>query len=144
VYHESLAGGLTTGEHVENAKASVAGTNLAAVWGGARSEGQQRLDWGAAGLKVLEPMVWEVEAGIKRVYSLLKARRLYIFSTCKGLLDEFGTYRRKLDEEAQTTEKIDEKRKYHHLDALRYLAVGVTQPRPGSPAVGGERQQMLI
>lgn len=124
LYRESLEGNKTTSEQV----ASVTQYNEynLRAWGGAKSETQQRKDWGAAGLYVAEPPIWEVESGIDRVIALLKEKRLYIFDTCKGIIDEFGTYSRELDSSGQSTDKIKEKSTYHHLDALRYVVSGVS------------------
>jgi len=125
VYRESLEGGLTTREHVQRAQEAARGENLVGCWGGAGSEDQARRDWQNEGWGVGEPFVQDVEGGIARVYGLLKPRRLRIFKTCKGLLDEIGSYRRKLDPTGQPTEDIVDKRTYHRLDALRYFASGL-------------------
>lgn len=128
-YRESLEGGLSTREHVARAKAAARHETLVAVWGGAGSEDQQRADWGAEGLAVQRPPVADVEAGIARVYGLLKRKRLFVFRTCRGLLDELGSYRRKLDPQGQPLEEIVDKRAFHRLDALRYVASGLTGGR---------------
>ena len=87
--------------------------------GGARSE-TQRMDWGAAGVPVMESPIISVEAGIDRVIDLLKTKRLFIFEDCTGVLDEMGTYARVLDDQGQPTDKIRDKDTFHRLDALRY------------------------
>jgi hypothetical protein len=125
VMSEDLSGDRSTVQHVAAVKERLAGQNLTAAWGGAKSETQPRMDWGTAGLEVLEPRVSDVEAGIDRVTELLKERRLQVFKTCKGLIDEFGSYRRKLDANGQPTEEIENKRAFHRLDALRYVASGL-------------------
>lgn len=143
-YRESLEGGKSTSEHVKGVTGYKVRNLLA--WGGAKSEVQQRADWGVAGLGVNEPPFADVEAGIARVIGLLRSRRLYVFSTCKGLIDEFGTYSRELDASGQPTEKIKDKSTYHRLDALRYVAAGITQssapignqPTESSKWTGGE------
>ena len=61
-----------------------------------------------------------MEPGIDRVTEIIKTGRFRVFRTCKGLLDEFGSYRRKLDDEDEPTDLIVDKRKYHRLDCLRY------------------------
>ena len=130
LYRESLEGGKTTQEHV-NAVKQYNEYNLQS-WGGAKSETQQRMDWGAAGLMVREPVVWEVESGINRVIALLREKKLFIFDNCTGIIDEFGTYSRELDANGQSTEKIKDKATFHRLDALRYVAVGLTSPSPAA------------
>jgi len=93
--------------------------------GGAKSEKQERMDWQAEGVPVQESPIISVEAGIDRVIELFKTRRLFVFNTCKGLLDELGTYSRVLNEYGQPTEKIKDKADYHRLDALRYNISGI-------------------
>jgi hypothetical protein len=128
LYRESLEGNKTTQQHVNDVRQYNENNLLA--WGGAKSEGQQRMDWAAAGRYIGEPPVSDVEAGINRVTALLKEKRLFVFSTCKGVIDEFGTYSRELDDNGQPTEKIKNKNDYHHLDALRYVASGIQLPDP--------------
>ncbi len=124
-YRESLAGGRTTAQHAAEALAHAQTVNVAQWFGGAPGEEQQRMDWAAEGVPVLRPPVADVEAGIDRVARLLRERRLYVWRTCRGLLDELGSYRRKLNESGQTTEEIECKRDYHRLDALRYVVSGI-------------------
>lgn len=122
LYSESLEGGKTTGEHAADALRAVAGVNMATWHGGSPSETQQRMDWQAAGVQVHEPLVADVESGIDRVIALFKARRLYVFDTCVGVLSELGTYSRVVNELGDPTEKIKDKDTFHRLDALRYVA----------------------
>lgn len=124
LYREALDGNMTTAEHVASVK-KYNEYNLKA-WGGAKSETQQRWDWKAAGLAVGEPKVADVESGITRMIGLLKERQLFIFDTCKGIIDQIGTYSRELDTNGQPTEKIKDKATYHYIDGLRYLVNGVS------------------
>lgn len=140
VYSEALSGGKTTAEHVAEAQALVEGTNMVAWYGGSGSEEQYRRDWSAAGLRVQEPPLSQlpgtagqgiVEAGIDRVYTLFKQRRLYVFDSCVGLRSELGAYRRKMDSVTQEpTREIDEKQRYHRLDSLRYVVQGLVVSPP--------------
>lgn len=122
VYRESLEGGMSTQEHVDRALANAAGENIVQWFGGAPSEDQQRMDWSSAGIPVLRPYIRDVEAGIERPYALFKEKRLFVFRSCVGLLDELGTYKRKVDAQGNATEEIENKRAFHRLDALRYAA----------------------
>jgi hypothetical protein len=119
VYREALDGGKTTREHVKEVKQYNERTLRA--WGGAKSEGQFRRDWSDAGLLVNEPDVDGVEAGISRVIQFFKEKKLYVFESCKGIIDELGRYARELDSNGQPTEKIKDKATFHRLDALRYV-----------------------
>jgi hypothetical protein len=125
-YHESLEGGMTTGQHAAKAKQRATGVNIRTWHGGAKSETQQRMDWKAAGVSVREPPVANVESGIDKVTSLFKSSRLYVFDTLRGLRDELGTYSRKVDDRGETTEDIKDKETFHRLDALRYVCLGMT------------------
>lgn len=126
LYRESLEGGMSTKEHADQAKLNAKGENVVEWWGGAGSEDQHRREWENEGILVQRPPVSEVEVGIDRVYGLLKTYRLKVFRSCKGVIDEFGSYRRKLDPKGQPLIKIVDKRKYHRLDAIRYVASGIT------------------
>jgi len=126
LYRERLEGNKTTAQHVSDVKKY--NENNLIAWGGAKSETQQRWDWGAAGLSIGEPPIWEVEPGINRVIALLKERRLFIFDNCTGTIDQMGTYSRVLDANGQSTDKIKDKETYHYLDALRYVTSGIGNP----------------
>lgn len=120
VYRESLRGSMSTDEHVQAALADAKGTNVLIWTGGAPGETQQRMDWQQAGVAVYQPQVSDVEGGISRVYGYFKSRQLFVSSECRGLLDELGSYKRKLDASGQPTDDIQDKRTFHRLDALRY------------------------
>lgn len=130
LYRETLDGGKTTGEHARAALGH-AKTERVVLWmGGAGSEDQQRRDFTAEGVPIQEPPIADVEAGIDRVIALLKQKRLFVFETCKGTRDELGSYRRKTDAQGQPTDEIQDKRKYHRLDALRYIVSGLDEIGP--------------
>lgn len=122
IYRETLEGDKST---VEHAKSILSYGEYARTWGGAKSEVQQRRDFAVAGLPISEPPISDVEAGIDRVIAALKEKRLYVFRSCRGILDEKGTYSRELDDSGQPTEKIKNKNNYHRLDALRYVISGI-------------------
>jgi len=132
LYRESLDGGKTTQEHANIALQHAKHENVVAWAGGAKSETQQRMDWKAAGVPMNEPVISDVEGGIDRVISLVKPKRLYVFNTCKGIIDEFGTYARKLDNDGQPTETIKDKETFHRLDALRYAVQHIGMPSGAS------------
>lgn len=122
LFLEYLKGEKTTKQHV---KEVLDFGEAEYTWGGAPSEDQQRWDWSDAGLAVMQPPVSDVEAGIDRVKELLKDRRLFIFRSCTGIIEELGSYSRKLDETGLPTDEIKDKSTYHRLDALRYVVSGV-------------------
>lgn len=144
LYRESLQGEMSTAEHARDIRSFSDHPRVVLWFVGTKSESQQRMDYQAADLvNVREPPIVDVESGIDHVIALLKTHRLYVFDDCDGTLDEFGTYRRKLDDLDQPTKDIHNKHAYHHLDALRYVVVGVEHkpevkrgtisvPRPGA------------
>jgi len=119
-YHETLMGHMPTSEHAAMANAEAIGIDRLTAIGGAKSEGQHRDDWWQAGFYIEEPPVYDVEAGIARVISLIKSDRLRVFASLNRLRKEFRNYSRKLDQNNEATEQIISKNKYHALDALRY------------------------
>lgn len=131
LYDESLSGGKTTKQHVAEALARAEGVNVTTWYGGSKSETQQRMDWAAEGIRLQEPVVADVEAGIDRVFGLLQTHRLYVFESCRGVRSELGSYSREVSETGEVSEKIKDKETYHRLDALRYNVQGVTVTPPG-------------
>ena len=129
VFQELHIGGLTTEEYALRVKGMTRGR--ASYAGGAGSEGQERRDWTAAGLNVEEPPNIGVEPGISRVIGLIKENKFRVFRTLKGLRDEIGGYRRKLDPAGDATDEILDKRKYHRLDALRYAVAMIEDSSSG-------------
>jgi len=121
-YRESHGGGQSSPEHAGAALELAGAENVIGWYGGSPSETQQRMDWGAAGVPMAQPYVADVEAGIDRVYALLKMRRLYVFESCRGLRGDLLNYKRKLDKQGLPTDEIADKSKFHLADALRYVA----------------------
>ncbi len=128
-YREKHGGVSSTREHVRLTRRASLGERITGVFGGAKAEKQQRLDWQAGGLRVDEPPIHDVESGIDAVTAWLRENRLYVFDHLTGLRDEFGTYARELDDSGEPTDKIKDKEHFHHLDALRYVVAGLSAPR---------------
>ena len=128
VYHESLGGGVTTEAHVKDVKALLGGVITVTAVGGAPGETQERRDWSNAGLRVEEPRIPGVEPGIDRVSGMFASGRLMVFRGLRGLRDELGSYRRRLDSDGNPLDEIVDKRHFHRLDALRYACSRVVDP----------------
>lgn len=122
IYRESLTGGQSTPEHAGDALELAKPENVRGWFGGAPSETQQRMDWMDAGVPMMQPYVSDVEPGIDRVYGLLKSKRLLVFESCAGVRDELLNYKRKVDDQGEVLEDIQDKNRFHRLDALRYVA----------------------
>ena len=129
IYRESLEGNKTTFTHVKEALAHEDALNVSKWVGGAVSEEQWRRDWQQAGIQVEKPPISAVEPGIDRIVTLLKntqdSYKLKVFGSCIGIIEEFGDYSRKVDDQGNVTEEIKAKAAYHRLDALRYAISGV-------------------
>lgn len=119
LYREYHAGDLSSKDH---AAAILAGEPMIPITaGGAKSEGQWRREFKLGGLPVKEPAIADVEIGIKRIQQVLQDRNLVIFEDMHGVLGEIKTYRRKKDAQGNATNEIEDKSRYHRLDALRYI-----------------------
>lgn len=125
VYDEMMTGDKTSSEYAQDVCRKLPGSASVRAYGGAKSEGQQRRDWAAGGLLLGEPRNPDVESGIDKVTEWLKMGKLLFFRSVRGTRDELGTYRRKLDAMGNPTDEIVDKRKFHHLDALRYAVSGM-------------------
>lgn len=126
IYREQLGDRKPATEHAAEAVTlAQANHELISRWAvGSKSEVYHREDWIAAGAwGVVEPSITDVEGGIDRVISRLKTGRLFVFDTCTGTLDQFGTYARELDKNGEPTDKIKNKATYHYLDAVRYAVL---------------------
>lgn len=121
-YHEYLpGGGRSTAEHVEEFKEITAGFNVLKRAGGSHQEEEIREAYRAHGWQIQEPKIHSVEAGIDKVYALHKLNKLFIFNDLYAYLDEKLSYSRKLDDNYNPTEEIEDKERYHLMDAERYI-----------------------
>ncbi len=121
-YHEYLPGpGRSTSQHVDEFKKITAGTNVIKRAGGSHQEQGWRGESNAHGWTIQEPKINSVESGIDRVYALHKLNKLFVFNDLFHYLDEKMSYSRKLDDNYNPTEEIEDKEKYHLMDAERYI-----------------------
>jgi hypothetical protein len=126
LHHETLEGSLSSADHARKIiDAAGRRMNMLTFTGGAPSEIQSRMDFGAAGVEILKPAVSDVEGGISRVIEMISLDKLRIFKNMSGVRHELATYRRKLDEAGIATNDIMHKNMFHRLDALRYAVTRV-------------------
>lgn len=111
----------TVAEQVEEFKKITAGYNVIKRCGGSHQEQGWRDDYTAHGWPIQEPKYKYVEQGIEKVYSLHKLNKVLIFNDLCDYLDEKTSYSRKLDENYNPTEEIEDKERYHLMDAERYI-----------------------
>jgi hypothetical protein len=141
LYRSSLEGDLTTPDHVRRATDYGDSKNVVRWVGGAPGETQFRMDWTECGINVEKPYFSDVEVGIDMVIRLFKTNKLFIFNTREnyGIFNELNTYSRELDQNGQATEKIKDKKKYHRLDALRYVAQCLVVSEKEAPGTRNSR-----
>lgn len=94
---------------------------------GAKSERDWRTEFQAAGIPVIDPPVADFWVGVDRVLDLLQTDSLVIHDTCKQLLSEIEEYHRKMNKRTgEFEDTIEDKDRFHCLDALRYVIVWLT------------------
>ncbi|MCC6192273.1 MAG: terminase [Anaerolineales bacterium] len=119
LYRSYKAGGRTAAEHAAKLRE---GEPLELIcFGGSKSEGQWRQEFGAGGLLVRPPLWSDVEIGIDRVYGAHKRNEIIVFDDLTEYLEQKGSYSRELDERGEPTEAIADKATYHFMDAERYI-----------------------
>ena len=122
VYRYYHAGGLSAFEHAQKFKELSAGENIVKRTGGSPTEDGWREAFTAAGWPITKPREKEVWVGINRVYGMHRDNRLLVFDDVDEYLREKLNYSRKLDDNFEPIEKeIDQKAKYHLMDAERYV-----------------------
>jgi len=122
-YGELHGGKLTAEEHI--ARVTHGEPNEFTAYGGAKStEDGWRGLYTRAGLTIQEPSERLVEVGIQYVYRLIKEGRFKVTNECPKLINDLVTYSYKLDDQGNSTGKLDpsDKAKFHLADALRYIA----------------------
>lgn len=97
------------------------------VYGGAKNEDAQRIQYHRRGIKVRPPMFEnDVVTQIECTYAALKEERVKFFNDLSGPIKEILEYSYKVDEDHDVDEtKIHNKEKMHRMDALRYVAASV-------------------
>ena len=130
-YREYLEGNKSIEQHSKDLKQKSKGEPIAMkVASPLPSERQWRREFSEKGWHLQECKITDVEVGIDRVWGMHKQNKLVYFNTVKHTLAQKEDYRRKLDENQQPTEVIDEKAKYHFMDSERYLMAHLTGRRP--------------
>jgi hypothetical protein len=95
------------------------------AWGGARAEGQWRLEFLSAGYPISEPDTQDMEVGIGRVWAMFQLGRLKIFKTCPYLIDQIESYSRPMDDAGNVMDGIEDQHSFHLADGLRYVVSGL-------------------
>jgi hypothetical protein len=112
-------GKLTAAEHA--AKIQDGEEHELIIFGGDRSEGQWRKEFGSAGLDVYQPPDIGLEVGLLRVYAAKKKGLVKYFEDLWPIVDENLRYKRKVDEYGNVTDDIVAKKSFHYMDGERYI-----------------------
>lgn len=130
-YREYLEGNKSIKQHSTDLKKLARGEDIARkVASGLPTERQWRREFGEAGYYLNECRITDVEVGIDRVWALHKDSKLVYFNTLKHTLSQKEDYRRKLDDNQEPTNEIQDKTKYHFMDAERYIMADLAGRRP--------------
>jgi hypothetical protein len=128
LYREYLKGGKSAAEHAIEFKALSGKENIIKRIGGAAHEEGWRESFRAAGWPITKPRERDVEVGINHVYGWHKANKLFVFDDMLGYLDQKMSYSRKLDDAYEPTKTIQDKSKFHYMDAERYIFTDFREP----------------
>ncbi len=129
--------GMSVSQRVERWKQVTEGMTVVQRCGGSHQEEEIRQAYTAHGWPIQEPKIHSVEAGIDKVYALHKLNKIFVFRDLNDYLDEKQSYSRELDSNYTPTDQIEDKSKYHLMDAERYLLSEFT-PETADPSGEGE------
>ncbi len=129
--------GRSTREHVLEFKRLTEGVNVLKRAGGSHQEEEIRAAYTANGWFIQEPKISDVAAGIDRVYALHGLNKLFVFDDMQKYLDEKQSYAYTLDENYEPTDEIEDKSRYHLMDAERYILSDFT------PELVGDEDQFF-
>jgi hypothetical protein len=126
-----VGAGRHASEHAGHIQTLAGDSEITFAVGGAPSEDGWRQGYLHAGLPVHQPTERDVEVRIDKCFGTIKTGRLLVFETLrgtangKGLIDQVLDYSRELDALGNPSDKIKDKAKYHLVDALGYLTIGM-------------------
>jgi hypothetical protein len=139
VYRTYRDGGLSAFDHAQKFKEASQGENILRRVGGAQHEDGWRESFTAAGWPITKPREREVEIGINRVYGWHSTNKIFVFKDMVEYLDEKLSYSRKLDDRFEPTKDIQDKSRFHLMDAERYV-ISDFQPE----AVMGQKSRVHL
>ena len=92
--------------------------------GGSHQEVGWRNNYTQNGWPIAEPTINSVPVGIQRVFDLHARNAIYVFNTCEGYLRQKTSYAYKPDATGTTSDDIENKARFHYMDAERYILSG--------------------
>jgi len=121
-FQEYLPGpGRSVFQHVEEFKKITAGYQVIARLGGSHQEDEVRQAYTAQGWHIQEPNNNDVETQILAVTGAHQQNKIKVFRDLVNYLDEKRTYSRKVGPDGVPTDEIEDKAKFHLMDAERYI-----------------------
>ena len=121
-FHEYFpGGGRTPKQHVEMFKDITRGYHVMKRVGGAHQEEEVRLSYAPHGWSIKEPLIRHVLPQIEKVQAFHERGRIFVFEDMHRYLFEKANYSWKLDPQGQPTDEIQDKAKWHLMDAERYI-----------------------
>ncbi len=120
-YREYLAGGKSAAEHAIDLREVSKLEPIRQITGGSAGEDGWRDAFTMAGWHVRKPFVKDVEVGIDKTYAFMKTNKFFVFSDLERIIKELTTYSRITDNDNTLTDKIQDKERFHMMDALRYV-----------------------
>jgi hypothetical protein len=140
-FHEYLPGsGLSPAKHVDNWKIITEGYKVIKCTGGSHQEEEVRAAYIAHGWYIFEPKTTKVKPGIDKVYALHELNKIIVFEDLYNYLFEKANYSWKLDDRNMPTGDIEDKSRYHLMDAERYILSDFTPETV--PSVGIRRTRI--
>jgi len=122
LFHEYLPGpGRSVSERVQDFMEITNGMNVMRRVGGSPQEEEVREAYTAHGWTIMKPKIGHVEPQIDKVIGMHQLNKIFVFSDMTHYLDEKRSFSRKLDDENQPTEKIDNEPRYHLMASERYI-----------------------
>jgi len=146
VYESFHGGNRTVGDYVKRFLHKVGGVaRLAGSCGGSWSEDEWRALFDAEGLSIERNIYKDVSSRILCLYREIKLKRIFFAPELTELIDEIEDYQYHLDDSGESTDEIEDKAKYHRLDALAAI-VARLRPLESKPTVndtGWHRQKTI-
>ncbi|MEE8472948.1 MAG: terminase [Dehalococcoidia bacterium] len=129
-------------EQVEDFKKITEGRYVIKRIGGSHQEEGWRGDYTAHGWPIQEPKdtVRDVEVGIGKVYALHKLNRVMVFSDLHNYLDQKQSYSYRLNRAYQPSEEIEDRARFHLMDAERYILSDFVPETMRSGGAAGKRK----
>ena len=121
-FREYLPGpGGSVASHTEKFLEITAGKTVIKRAGGAPSEEEVRQAYSDHGWIIDKPKIKEVKLGIDRVYALHELGKVFVFEDLYNYIYQKRNYSWKLNPDGSVSDDIQDKAKFHLMDAERYI-----------------------